>query len=178
MSLRLQIEINQADLHRTLRNFDEFPRRVRTKHVRIGLNAAAGVIKRTAAANTPVDTGNLRANMAIKVRIPDASFNAKHHGRPAYAVIGTKRRAGAYFLGGKRLSVGRALNAALAGSKPRLKRPARYAHLVEKGNNRGMMGRFPLSRAVQSHGLIAIAAMERKLAEGVKTEAAALAATR
>src|SRR5688572_21122460 len=72
--------------------FRELPMTVQNRGMRIGLNAAAGVIRDAAKANAPKETGLLRQSLKIKVRIPNASYNAAHHGKPAYAVIGPARR--------------------------------------------------------------------------------------
>lgn len=74
--------------------FDELPRRVQFRHLRIALNAGGGIISKRYAALAHRQTGLLAKSIGVKVKIPDASFNARHHGKPAYASIGVKRRAG------------------------------------------------------------------------------------
>lgn len=121
-----------------LEAFKDLPRTVRNKHMRIGLNAAGGVIRDAAVAFAPKETGLLRKSIKVKVKVPDASFNPLHHGKPAYAVVGPARRiASAVTTSGKGSlrAVGRnaAINAAFKGRTVTRRRPSRYAHLVERG---------------------------------------------
>lgn len=118
--------------------FRDLPRTVRNKHMRIGLNAAGGVIRDAAVNFAPKETGLLRKAIKVKVKVPDASHNPLHHGRPAYAVVGPARRiASAVTTSGKGSlrAVGRnaAINAAFKGKTVTRRRPSRYAHLVERG---------------------------------------------
>ena len=76
--------------------FRELPRRVHFKHLRIALNAGGGIIRDRAATFARRDTGLLAKSLGVKVKIPDASFNVAHHGKPAYAVIGPKRKSGRF----------------------------------------------------------------------------------
>jgi hypothetical protein len=75
----------------TLNAFRDLPRAIRNRHMRIAMNAGAGVIRDTAVANAPKQSGLLKKSLKVKVRVPDASYNVAHHGRPAYAVIGPVR---------------------------------------------------------------------------------------
>lgn len=147
-----------------LRAFDELPRRVRFKHLRIALNAGGGLIRDRAKAIVRRDSGLLSKSLGVKVSIPDASFNKAHHGKPAYAVIGPKRKSGRMMRvnrKGKLQGFGAAqkelvaerkrlakdgklspLKRELVAKKAVLKKhadaiyrnPSRYAHLVEKGH--------------------------------------------
>lgn len=183
-----------------LRTFEELPRRIRFKHLRIALNAGGGVIKNQYVAIAHRQTGLLAKSIAVKVAIPDASFNRQHHGRPAYAVIGTKRKAGRMMRLNKR-NVLKGFGAAqkeLVAERKRLasdgkltprkreaaavkavldkhkdavfRNPSRYAHLA--GPNR--KGAEVLSAAVRATKDAAGARIIEKLQQGLQTEAAAL----
>lgn len=181
----------------------ELPRRVGFKHMRIALNAGGGVLKRAAEANVPKETGLLKKSLGVKVKIPDASFNTRHHGKPAYVLIGPRRNFVRASIGGnkgktKLLSDKKALKRVLGGGKVNVRNPARYAHLVEGGtrlhavnaknakvlsNGSQMFGRRAmvkakpnafLRRAVNSSGIVAQTKILQKLREGVLSEALAL----
>lgn len=131
MTLRLQV-LGINDLKGALL---DLPRGLRNRHMRIALNAGAGVIRDAAVARAPRETGLLGRAQKIKVKIPDASFNAAHHGRPAYAVIGTSRRVvsaiGRTAKGKvRRISDRRATKIVLGGGRVMARRPSRYAHLA------------------------------------------------
>lgn len=117
--------------------FRDLPRSVRNKHMRIAMNAGAGVIRDAAVANAPKETGLLKKSLKIKVRVPDASFNTQHHGRPAYAVIGPSRKVVGLTqtskAGLKLTSLKRLTKKGFRGNLVQRRRPSRYAHLVEKG---------------------------------------------
>lgn len=179
--------------------FRELPRRVGLKHLRIALNAGAGVVRDRYASIAHKQSGLLSKSVGIKVKIPDASFNAQHHGKPAYAVIGPKRNAGRFMrinkqgkLKGygaaqkaltaerKRLAstlTPRAREAAAAASVAKqfggaiFKSPSRYAHLAGP-NRRGAP--VLASAANQTRGQ-AQQRIADKLAQGIETERRALA---
>lgn len=183
-----------------LRAFDELPRRVRIKHTRIALNAGGGVIKNQYAATAHRQTGLLSKSIGVKVTIPDASFNKKHHGKPAYAVVGVKRKAGRMMRLNKKnvlKGFGAAQKELVAerkrlekdGKLPPLQReraavkavldknkgavyrsPSRYAHLA--GPDR--KGAEVLAAAVRQTKDQAGARILEKLRQGLETEAAAL----
>ena len=163
----------------TILTFTELPQTVQNTGMRKGLNAAGGVIRDAAVANTPRASGLLRRSLKVKVRIPNASYNTAHHGRPAYAVIGPARRvAGVVHLTSKGFRTTTApLGLAEGGGLRALgkrkitvavrRKPSRYAHLVEKGTKRGGLGVYFLTRARASHGEAAKAKMILKIHEHI-----------
>lgn len=156
--------------------FADLPRTVRNKHMRIGLNAAAGVIRDMAVTFAPKESGLLRKSLKVKVRIPEASHNAAHHSKPAYAVVGPGRNMGRIlkrknlrgFGEGQRDLKAERVRLKADGTIAPLNRereavrfvkasfkgviyrnPSRYAHLVEGGTKPHMAGKrkHPGSRA-------------------------------
>jgi HK97 gp10 family phage protein len=189
----------------TLNAFRDLPRAIRNRHMRIAMNAGAGVIRDTAVANAPKQSGLLKKSLKVKVRVPDASYNVAHHGRPAYAVIGPSR----YVVGPtvkrggktKLMGIKRATKYVLGGGKVQTRSPSRYAHLVEKGTRKhnirpasgkllsdgntvfgplvyhpGTKARSFLAKAVSSSGAAAQAKVIQKLKDGITDWAAARAA--
>jgi hypothetical protein len=184
-----------------LRAFDQLPRRVRFKHLRIALNAGGGVIRDRYKAIAHKETGLLSKSIGVKVKIPDASFNSAHHGKPAYAVVGVKRKAGRMMRLNKKGNLkvfGKAQQFLVAerkrlnkeGKLPPLRRehaakvatlnkfqdvvyrnPARYAHLA--GPRR--KGAEVLASAVRASKSQAIARVSEKLRQGIEIEARSLA---
>lgn len=183
-----------------LNAFRELPRRMYFKHLRIGLNAGGGIIRDKYAAIAHRVTGLLSRSVGVKVTIPDASYNAAHHGRPATAVIGVKRRAGrmlrqsargtligygkaqkALTAERKRLSADKTINA-LARERAAVKSvlssfggaqyrsPSRYAHLAGPGRD----GASVLASAVAQTRSAAEQRVLSKLQTGLEQEAAAL----
>lgn len=129
-----------------LEAFADLPRTIRNKHMRIGLSAAGGIIRAEAVINTPKASGLLRKSLKVKVKVPDASYNQAHWGRPAYAVVGASRNVAGVGTFRKSGAAGRikALrikrqNKVDTFTKSGLRvgtnllRPSRYAHLVERG---------------------------------------------
>lgn len=183
-----------------LRAFEQLPRKVRQRHMRIALSAGGGEIKNAYVAIAHRETGLMAKSVAVKVRIPDASFNRRHHGKPAYAMIGVKRKAGRMMRLNKRGALKgfgaaqRALKTERArlqqeGKLPPLKReaaavkavldkhpdvvyrnPSRYAHLAGPDRKGGEV----LSKAVRQSKDAAGARVVEKLKHGLTTEAAAL----
>lgn len=163
--------------------------RLRFKHVRIALFAGGGVIKRAAIRNAPKDSGLLQKSIRVKVKVPDASYNKSHHGKPAYAVIGPGRG-----IVGFRSKTGRISAKTLAAatktasiSKGKIvtvkerdrfiplgggklltfnRRASRYAHFAEKGR-KGKGGTHFLANAATQSAPAAIAAIQSKLADGI-----------
>lgn len=163
--------IQVTGVREALNAFRELPRRIGLKHLRIGLNAAGGVIRDRAVSLAPKETGLLKKSLGVKVKIPAASYNAGHHDKPAYAVIGPKRnfvrlvtigRTGARTTGAKR-----ALKLLGKGQAVRARRPARYAHLAEKHQS------F-INAAWRQAGEQAVSRISEKLSAGFIQEAAAL----
>lgn len=161
----------------TLKAFDELPKRMRVKHLRIALNAAAGLIRDAAKARVRRESGLLAASLKTKVAIPDASYNVKHHGKPAYAVIGPARNVVGPVLNGKVLSVRKATKHVLSGGKVETRRPSRYAHLIERGHGGPRPApAYPfLGPAVAASKEQALSRAVEKLRSGLEQEAAALA---
>ena len=148
--------------------------------MRIALNAGGGVIRDAAAALAPKETGLLKKSLKVKVRVPDASKNPAHHGKPAYAMIGPSRNVvgvQAYRKSGARAKFKTArLKSRKKGEADRwarsgllvgtnLRRPSRYAHLVEKGTKRGVKATRFMARAVSVAGEAASAKVISKLQE-------------
>lgn len=180
----------------------ELPRRVQLRHLRIALNAGGGILKSTAQSLVPASTGLLKKSLGVKVKIPDASYNSAHHGKPAYVVIGPRRRfvRAAVVKAGKTRLLGdkTALKRVLGGGKVQVRSPSRYAHLVERGtrshsvvaknakvlsNGTSFFGtratvqanpKSFLRRAVSISGAAAQNKVIAKLHEGIESEAAAL----
>jgi hypothetical protein len=185
-----------------LRAFDQLPRRVRFKHLRIALNAGGGVIRDAYKARAHRETGLLSKSIGVKVTIPDASFNSKHRGKPATAVVGVKRKAGrmmrlnkknalkGFGLAQRELVTERkrltkegklsplkreraAVKAVLDKNKEAdYRNPARYAHLAGPGRK----GAEVLASAVrQAKSQVGVRITE-KLKQGIEQETRALAA--
>ena len=182
------------------------PRQVQFRHLRIGMNAGCGILKRSAQGYINDETGLLSKSLSVKVKIPDASHNRAHHGKPAYGVIGPKRnfvRASVRAASGKSrlLSDKKAFNRVMGGGRVSVRNPARYAHLVHGGTKshvvsakrvkklsdgrtifgssvtvRAKPNRF-LSKAVASSGAAAQAKVVSKLHEGLIEESQKMIAT-
>jgi HK97 gp10 family phage protein len=91
MTLTMQIR----GMREAQRALQEVPRRTYHLHLRKAMNKAGGMLRNAASNFARVDTGLLKKSIKVKVKIPDASFNKAHHGKPAYAVIGPGRGFGA-----------------------------------------------------------------------------------
>lgn len=198
-----RVRIHVAGVKEALRAFDELPRKVRFKHLRIALNAGAGLIRDRAASLARRETGLLAGSLGIKVKIPDASYNEKHHGKPAYAVIGPKRKSGhMMLLTDKKGQVERMERHSLAQADliaerkrlakergvPRLAREIAAIKSVLGKHGKRMVYRNPsryahlverrypfMSVAARQMATAAIEKMERKLADGIQKESRALA---
>lgn len=131
----MTLRIHVAGIKDCVAAFRELPRGVRNRGMRIAMNAGAGVVRDAAVIRAPRETGLLKRAQKIRVKIPDASYNTAHHGRPAYAVIGTSRRIVAAVgrtARGKtrRISDKRATKIVLAGGRVGVRKPSRYAHVA------------------------------------------------
>lgn len=164
----MSITVDQASLKQTVAALQTMSRASRTKHTRIGLNAAGGIIKRAAVANAPKRTKLLSRSQIVKVRVPEASKNPSHRDKPAYMLMGTSRAAVAPMANGKKLSIRKATKRVLGGGKVQAYRPSRIAHLAERKTH------FT-ERAAQSAGPAAMAKLQEKLTQGINQEAAKLA---
>lgn len=90
---------------------------VRNKALRIALNAGASPVKQAMIAAAPVERGNLKKAVIIKVK--------NYKSRNCWvAIVG----AGSKFK--------RVIRPKRKGFKPRVVRPARYQHLVDRGTKR------------------------------------------
>lgn len=182
----------------------ELPRRVRFKHLRIALNAGGGIVSRAAASRARRVTGLLAKSIGVKVVIPDASFNEAHHGKPAQAIIGPKRKSGRFMrvsAAGNLIGFGKAQKALQAKRKQLAgfgihplareqiavamtkqaeqgaiyRNPSRYAHLVEKGTKRSRAFPF-LAPAIAATRAQVVETIGRKLHEGFESESRVLVA--
>lgn len=193
----------------TMAAFTELPRSLRIRHMRIALNAAGGVLRDAAVANTPKESGLLRKAMKVKVSVPEASFNIAHWKRPSYALVGASRnvtgiqrfrasgRKGSFrmmrtFVRGPREARQEFFAKTGLAVATTLRRPSRYAHLVERGTkghsiiaksarvlssgsvifgrsvrHPGTKARHPLATAVRTSGSAAQVKALRKLTDGV-----------
>jgi hypothetical protein len=104
--------------------------------MRIALNAWGGIVRDEARLNVLEETRLLKRSLSVKVVVPDASYNKAHHGKPARVMVGPDRKSVRAFLSrpgrDKVLSDKKATAHVLAGGKVRVRKPSRYAHLVEK----------------------------------------------
>lgn len=162
------LHFDQQSFKQLMGNLIELPRRVGLRVFRIALNAWGGIVKshekRLAHRGA---TGLLARSPTVKVRIPDASYNVKHHGRPAYVMVGPDRRLVRPFAGGTTLSIKKATKRVLSGGRVHVRKPSRYAHFVEKN--------FPFIEPAQRAGASeGMAAFAGKMREGIELEAAAL----
>jgi hypothetical protein len=181
-----------------LHAFRELPKRVAIKHQRIALNAGAGVIRDRYASMAHRETGLLSKSIGIKVKIPDASYNKDHHGKPAYAVIGPKRKSGRFMrvnskgnlkgygaaqralkaerkrlessLAPKQREIQAVTNVSKQFNDGKYRVPSRYAHLAGKGRR----GADVLNAAARQSKDAAAAKIAQKLQTGINAEAAAL----
>lgn len=171
-----------------LRALDELPKRLQNKHTRIALSAAGGVLKSAAVAALAGSkkSGLLARSIGVKVVVPSASFNVKHHNKPAYLVVGARRG----FLAPvarvkgktKKLSLKAATKRVLGGGRVKARDPARYSHLVHNPVNvvRGgkVVGRIKgnpfLAIASQRAGQQALDKATAKMRQGLEIERRAL----
>lgn len=179
MSTALQID--QTSYRHLMSNLEALPRRVGIRVFRIALNAWGGVVKAAEISYARQGPSDLIPKaIVVEVTIPDASYNIKHHGKPATVAVGVSRRfvragtsGGSGFKG---LSPRKREAARSAGRRIQARRPSRYAHFVEKG----IAGR----KRIVPHAFVAPAArvgqtagfqrFSTKMAEGIQTEAAKL----
>lgn len=165
-----RIIVDQASVAKLVKNLEVLPRRVGLKVFRIALNAWGGVVRNTSRSLARRQTGLLRKSLTVKVKIPDSSYNVKHHGRPAYVIVGPARNVVGPVASGKLLSIRKATKRVLSGGKVQTRRPSRYAHLVER--------RYPFiapaARAGETSGFEKFAT---KIREGIAAESAGLVTT-
>ena len=145
------------------------PRNVGLRVYRVALNAWGGIVKRVQVTKARRRTGLLAKSPKVKVKIPDASFNAAHHGKPAYVLVGPSRDVVGPAYKGQRVSIRKATKIASSGGRIQTRRPSRYAHLVEK------IDPF-VGPSVEAGATAGMAVFTSKLSQGITAEAAKLAA--
>lgn len=202
---KMSLRIHVTGVQDTINAFRDLPRTIRNKHMRVALNAGAGVIRDATVANIPSESGLAKKSIKIKVRVPDASFNTKHHGRPAYAVIGPARgvvgRVARIKGRVKTITTRQAIKRSFGGGGFTTRRPSRYFHILEKGSkphgikvkdkrvlssgevvfgavvkHPGTKPQAPLGKAVRSSGAAAQQKVLRKLHDGIANWASVRAA--
>ena len=163
--------ITLTGVDQAIANLAQLPRKVALRHLRVALNAAGGTIRDKAKSLAPTETRLLKKSLTVKVKIPDASWDVKHHGKPAYVVIGAKRGAVGQVSAWKgkiRRVSGKSLERAHAfGHRVRVRKPSRYSHLAEKKHG------FH-ANASRTAGPAASQRAAQKLAAAFETVAAAL----
>jgi hypothetical protein len=164
------IVFDATSVNRLIGNLNALPKSVGRKHLRIALNAWGGVVKRVAVAKVRRRTSLLAKSLTVKVTIPAASFDPRHHDKPARVMVGPARNVMRPVHRGKAITEKRAANLRSRGTAvTRYAKPSRYAHLVEAIE--------PFIGPAQQTGATAgFEALRRKLQEGIEQEAAALAA--
>lgn len=162
----MKLVIDPADLASFQRKMEALPRRVQIKTLRIALNAWGGIVRDKQKALAQKETGLLSRTLGVKVTIPDASRNKAHHGKPAYVVVGPKRKSGRFMRlnskgsligfgkankelktnrnffraqgsSGRATEIGAVKATRKAFGNAVYRNPTRYIHLVEKGHRRG-----------------------------------------
>ena len=164
----MRVELDSRDYAHLLLVLKELPQRVALKHTRIALSAWGGVVKAKAVQAVPTDTKSLQK--ALVVKVPNLKKLADR-GKPAYVLVGARRRAVATArIKGVRKLVGtkRAASIMLRGGTTRVVRPSRYAHLAEKH-------KAFITPAQATGAREGMAKLTTKLREGIESEARALA---
>lgn len=202
----MKLEIDQRSVAHFTTAMRELPRRVAIFTVRVALNAWGGVVRDKAVPLARRQTGMLAKSLGVKVKIPDASFNKAHHGKPAYVLVGPKRRSGRMLRKDNLKGFGAAqrelvaTRKLLAGKGKPLERerlavrlvkstydavyrnPSRYAHLVEGGHKKGK-GRsaarpYPFIGPAQRYGEgPGFEKFKQKMADGIREHALAIGAS-
>ncbi len=176
-----KLEIDMGSYRQLMHNLSELPRRVGLKVFRIALNAWGGVVRDVAKSMARKETGLLKKSLIVKAKIPDASYNVKHHGKPAYVIVGPSRHVvGPVVIGaGGRanlLTIRKATKFVLGGGKVLTRRPSRYAHLIERGHGGPWKAKaYPFIGPAQRVGASAgMNAFFDKMKQGIEREANAL----
>lgn len=175
-------------LDQAMRSMSHLTPKLRNQHMRIAMNAALGVIKKRMVANAPKDTGLLKKSLRVKVKIPAASYDVRHHDLPPWGLVGPGRRVVLYVsktgkISGKTLSAavtqifkkGGSIAGRVERGKPVMKKATRYAHFAEKGRQ-GKGGSQFMQSAAQQGAAEAAAKFTSKIREGLHKVAAELAA--
>ena len=183
----MTLAIKVFGVEECLATFAALPMDIQNRKMRIAMNAGGGVIRDAAVALAPSETGLLKKSLKVKATVPNASHNPAHHGKPAKAIIGASRNVVGVQTFRKSGAMGKVKTARLKKRKKgeadrwarsglllgtTVRRPSRYAHLVEKGTKRGVKGQHFLSRAVSVAGAAAQSKVIAKLQEGLHEFAA------
>lgn len=162
-----KLAIDTASYRQLMSNLAELPRRVGLRVFRVALNAWGGTVRNFAKVKARRETGLLQKSLKVKVAIPDASYNVKHHGKPAYVIVGPARGVEGLVQNGRTVTRAKLEKTGWRGNRVTKRRPSRYAHLVER--------RYPFIGPAQEHGKTAgMAVFADKLGQGIDKEAAAL----
>lgn len=86
--------VNQRDVAYATMALGELPRRLGFLHLRKALNKWGGEVRDVAKAGARRRTGSLAKGLRVAVKIPDASYDKRHHGKPARVIVGPSRRFG------------------------------------------------------------------------------------
>ena len=161
------IRLDPVTLRRTLETVTQLPFQMRAKYLREALNAGGGTLRNFATSMAPRETKTLIKSIKVKVVIPDTSHNRAHHGKPAYIVVGPKRRHGrmAIYSRGKlraKSQQGAEKERLLKDKKIYLRVPSRYAHLAGPGRKSTF-----LQRASQLGGGMVMTRIQHKLTQAV-----------
>lgn len=151
------------------------PRRVGFRVVRIALNAWGGYVRNQARSLAPEETGLLKKSLKVKAVIPDSSYNEKHHGKPAYVMVGPARGVKALVQDRRTVTRARLEKTGWRGNRVSVRRPSRYAHLVERGTASGVKASYFMNRAQRAGNVGGLVVLKDKLTKGIEAESAALA---
>lgn len=141
-----QMRVENGDLRRTIATLANLPKNVRNKAVRIGLNAAGGIIKRDVESKTPIDLGYLKRSYAVKV-------TQKKSTKDWHLTVGGNRKKQWKARGGTRIGT------RVKGKRPiydKTIKPSRYLHLANNGS-KGKPGHHFIEATVASAGIAATA---------------------
>lgn len=150
-------QMSQIDgLDAVLRRLDDLPKKLRNKHLKKAITAAARTILQAAKARCPRDLGILRKSLGQKVKV-------YRHSGAVLAVVGARK--------GFRLPAIRKKGkwAPAAVQPSGFADPTKYLHLVELGTTRSREVRFlrdALRSATPSVGAKVREAVEAALADG------------
>ena len=174
------LKIDQRRYLQLMQNLSVLPKRIGLRVFRVALNAWGGVVKQAQKSSWKKRTGLLRRSPTVKVKIPDASYNVAHHGKPAYVIVGPGRDVVGPVtkINGKSrlLGIKRATKFVLGGGKVKTARASRYAHLVERGIA-GTVRIAPnpaVAMSVAAGETAGFTKLTQKLEQGIAAEAAAL----
>lgn len=161
--------LNQQDVAYVTKAIGILPRKLIFGHLRIALFKWGGEVKNVAVALVRRRTGTLAKGLKVEVKIPDASYDTRHHGKPARVIFGPKRRFG-------KVHVSRQLKSG------KIKR--RIKSVSYKKGTAAPVGFIPISRyahfdkrymeAAAATGANRVVVVMEKLSQGLATEASKL----